>query len=193
MSDDDRRTFGYLVDVTLTDLEIKAQLERNADIDRKMIEIKGQKALANSDFNGDLKVLRKEQETLLTSINTGKTKIEVQCYNEKDERRGMMLTMRADNGFIVDERALTADELREDRQGSLFDDGTGPTPAVEAGGDDQEEAPDADAAASLEEYTRLQGQAQAGAANQVDGEDEEEDDADDHDHDPEAASEELPH
>jgi len=153
MTDESRETFDFPIEVTLTPEEVEEKLERNADIDRKMIDIKNQKAEANSGFNEDLKTLRKEQVTLLEMISVGKAKVSVQCYHERDERRGIMLTMRCDNGHIVDERALTADErgaVEDERQGNLFEGGA---PSVDAGADDEDEpAGDADSEAALDEY-----------------------------------------
>ena len=57
MTDEARETFGFPIEVTLREDEIKAKLDRNADIDRKMIGIKEEKAAANSGFNEELKGL----------------------------------------------------------------------------------------------------------------------------------------
>ncbi len=152
-----RESFKFAIDVTLTEDEINDRLERNAEIDRKILDIQAQKAMANQGYNGDLKLLRKEQVTLLESAKAGKAKLEVDCYQERDDRRGMMITRRNDNGDIVDERALTAEERGEsvdERQGKLFDDANqAPDPdAVSADGDDEEFGGDADAEAALDEY-----------------------------------------
>lgn len=154
MDNEERQTFGHLMNVDLSDDEIKSQLERNADIDRKMLLIKAEKAAANSGFNEDLKTLRKEQVTLLESVSSGKTKVEVECYLDKDLRLNVMRTLRADNGEQVDERALTADELNEDRQGSLFEGDKKPaSPDDASGGDeDEDEDGDEDTEATLAEY-----------------------------------------
>lgn len=171
MTDEVRETFGHPIEVDLTDEEKEAKLNRNADIDRKMIEIKAEKAEANQGFNNDLKLLRKEQATLLEAITVGKAKIEIECYAERDERRGMMLTMRCDNGHIVDERALTAEERSaDDRQGNLFE--TTGTDVAASGGDDEEEGQsDPDLDNVLDEYEADQ---KAAAASGVGGEDGEE-------------------
>jgi hypothetical protein len=151
MTDEARETFGHFIDVTLTEEEITAKLNRNADIDREILSIMGEKAAANSGFNADLKTLRKEQVTLLEAAKAGKAKLEIQCYNDRDDRRGMMLVRRKDNGEIVDERALTAEEREADRQGNLFE---GPAPDADAPTPDQEEEEggDTDAEAKLDEY-----------------------------------------
>lgn len=179
---DDRNTFGHLIDVTLSEAEIKAQLERNADIDRKIIAVSGQKALAARGYNDDLKLLRKEQETLLSTISTGKTKLEVECYLERDDRRGIMFTLRNDNGEIVDQRALTADELNEDRQGSLFEGDKKPAGPDDASGDeDEEEQHDSDLDETLAAYQAQQaanGEGESTSAAPVDEEGDEDDDLD---------------
>ena len=135
-----------------------------------MIEIKAEKAEANQGFNNDLKLLRKEQVTLLEEITVGKAKMEVQCYQERDERRGIMLTMRCDNGHIVDERALTAEErgaAADERQGNLFET-TGTDVAAGAGEDEEEGPSDPDLESTLDEYEADQKAAAASAGDEED-------------------------
>ncbi len=154
MADEARDIFKHPVEVELTDDEINARLNRNAEIDRKILEIQAEKAAANSGFNGDLKTLRKEQVTLLESAKAGTAKLEIDCYQERDDRRGIMLTMRCDNGNIVDERALTAEErgtTPEDRQGNLFEETVGSLAAATSD-DEPEERGDEDTEKALEEY-----------------------------------------
>lgn len=169
-----RESFNFAIDVTLTEDEINARLNRNAEIDRKILDIMADKAAANQGFNADLKMLRKEQVTLLESAKAGKAKLEVSCYQERDDRRGMMLTRRNDNGDIVDERALTAEERNEsgdERQGNLFDGGAR-APDPDAGDEEGDDQPgDADADAALDEYI-AQGGGVSGAGEDFDGDDE---------------------
>lgn len=158
---ENRETFSHPIDVVLTEEEINAIKDRNMNIDRKRFEIMNEKAAANAAFGEELKALKKEQLALLEAETSGKAKREFQCYQERDDRRGMMLTMRCDNGDIVDERALTAEErdVPDDRQGSLFD---GSAPAGDIPSDDEDDAPgDADADAVLSEYI-----AQGGAGDE---------------------------
>lgn len=154
MTDEARETFGFPIEVDLTDEEKLENLDRIANIDRKMLAIEGEKAAASARFNDELKGLRKERLTRLEQDTAGKCKMEVECYHERDDRRGIMLTMRCDNGHIVDERALTADErgaADDERQGELFDGGA--RPSADAGADDEDEpAGDADSEAALDEY-----------------------------------------
>jgi len=174
MTDENRETFGHPIEVDLTDEEKEAKLNRNADIDRKMIEIKAEKAEANQGFNNDLKLLRKEQATLLEAITVGKAKVEVQCYQERDERRGMMLTMRCDNGHIVDERALTAEErgiAADERQGNLFDNDSDTDAGASQPDQEEEEGGDADADAKLAKYL-----ATGGGSDEADDPDHDDDD-----------------
>lgn len=195
---DDREVFGHLVDYEMTEAELKTQLERNADIDRKMGLIKADKAAANSGFNEDLKTLRKEQVTLLESISSGKARIEVQCYLERDERLNCMRTVRVDNGETVDTRALTADELNEERQGNLFEQTVGVLASTPDSDEEEEESHDADLDETLAAYQASQS---ANAANETSEgaapDDEPEHEADDEDDETGAheasAGEELPH
>ena len=156
MTDQARETFKHAIDVMLTEDEINERLNRNADIDRQILTILGEKAAANQGFNADLKGLRKEQVTLLESAKAGKAKLDVECYQERDDRRGIMLTMRCDNGNIVDERALTAEERGEsddERQGKLFEGGAAaPDPDLAMADGDEDQAGDADAEAALDQY-----------------------------------------
>ena len=167
---DERKLFGFLVQVTLSQEELDAMKDREIEITRERFEVEREKTAASSQFSERLKTLKKEQLALLEAMASKVTKTEVECYHEKDERRGMMLTRRADNGFIVDERALTVDELNADRQGDLFD-GNAAAPAPpsdeEFTGDaaEQERPVDADAASALESYKEAVGDDEDGDAD----------------------------
>jgi hypothetical protein len=171
MSSDEmgRETFGFLIEVALTSEELAKNDARNAEVDIQIRDIKGQRAESNNRFKELLTGLTKEQTGLLERRSTGKAKVEIPCYQERDDRRGMMLTRRNDNGDIVDERALTAEERNEsgdERQGNLFEGGAR-APDPDAGDDDGDGQPsDADADAALDEYI-----AQSGSADSDDDDD----------------------
>lgn len=147
-----RDTFGHHIDVPLSEAEIKARLERNMEVDQKMIDLKAEKTAANVQWNQELSDLRKEQAALITATKTGMTKIEIQCYHERDDRRGMMRTLRCDTGEMVDERALTAEERNEDRQGKLFESNGRPPEDLAVPDEEEESEGDTDAQAALDEY-----------------------------------------
>lgn len=190
---EEREVFKHPVEVALTDEEINARLNRNAEIDRKILEIQAEKAAANSGFNDDLKTLRKEQITLLESAKAGKATVEIDCYQERDDRRGNMLTLRCSDGSIVDERALTAEErnLVDDRQGNLFE-GNAAAPPSDLD-DEPEERGDEDTEKALAEYAAQN--AAAGESNTStagesgdDSDDDDESDLGDPDDDSEGAA-----
>ncbi len=190
-----QRTFKHQITVDISAEEKTKILERNADIDRKMIQVKAEKAMANSGFNEDLKLLRKEQDTLLTSINAGKAKIEIEVYEDKDTRLNRMVYRRASDGEQVDERPLTADELNEDKQGDLFAgkgsvETTGEEAPPAAVGDEHTNDPDLEKTlAAFEAEQDAAGETESDAPGE-DGDEEEddEDESDDEDEDDEDES-----
>lgn len=163
MTDESRETFGFPIEVTLTSEEKLENLDRIANIDRKILSLEGDKAAANQRFTEEFKALKKERLTRLEQDTAGKAKVEVECYQERDDRRGMMLTMRCDNGHIVDERALTAEEREvDDRQGDLFAGGKPDSAAGSADSDEEDEGQsDPDLENTLDEYNAQQNAAGA--------------------------------
>lgn len=147
-------TFGHLINVELDAAELARKAEQHVEICNEIERIEQRKSEALGDFNKELKDKRKEESDLRKVINSKSLKIEVLCYPERDDRRGMMLTRRKDTGEVVDERALTAEERNEaadDRQGNLFD--KPPAPPADIDEDDDQDAPaDADTEAALEAY-----------------------------------------
>jgi hypothetical protein len=158
MTDETRETFGHEIQIDLSDEELAAGRKRNMQIDLEIDAIKERQSASNAVFKEELDILKREQKPLKEAEKTKKATIEIQCYHERDERRGIMLTMRCDNGEIVDERALTADErgaVEDERQGNLFDGGV---PKLDAeSGEDDEPAGDADSEAALDEYLAQSG------------------------------------
>lgn len=123
----ERETFMHLVEVAMSDEDTGAQKNRLVEVDRKILAVEAEKAGAVSDFNKELKDLRKERVAILDVIGTGKERKQIACYEERDDRRGHMLTRRVDTDEIVDERPLSASEREptDDRQGDLFANGEG--------------------------------------------------------------------
>lgn len=124
-----RETFMHMMEDSLSDEETLAKKDRLVDVDRKILEVEAEKAAAVSEFNKELKELRKERVTLLDVIGTGKVKREVECYEDRDDRRGHMLVRRLDTDEVVDERPLSASERdgdapADERQGDLFANGS---------------------------------------------------------------------
>lgn len=155
---DEREIFGHLMDVDLSEDDLASKKNRLVAVDCEIIELNRSRAESASRFNEDLKTKRKEQTTLLESINAGKAKVEVSCYLERDERLGKVITRRQSDGEQVDERAMTAEERGEttdDRQGNLFEGGA--RPDLDAASDDEESPSDADADATLAEYIAQNG------------------------------------
>lgn len=107
--------FLHTVEVDVSDEETTARTLRLVEVDRKINETEADKASRVSDFNGELKQLRKERNKLLDAITNRKEKRDVECYEQPDERRNIVFIVRASDGKVLDERAMTL----EDRQTPL--------------------------------------------------------------------------
>lgn len=129
--------FLKTVEVDVSDEEYTARLERLAAVDNSINDTEATKASRMSDFNAELKQLRKERGKLLDAIRSRREKQDVECYQVADERRGIMATIRKSDGAVIDERALTLEErqgkfpFEENREGMKARD-------EEGGGDERE-------------------------------------------------------
>jgi hypothetical protein len=180
-----RETFGHPITMKLEGVELERKNEDHVRVCNELEEIEGRKRAAMSGFNEELKLKRKQEISLRAMINSKSMQVEYQCYSERDDRRGMMLTRRSDTGEIVDERALTAEERKvaDDRQGNLFE---GPVAvAPDAVDDEPEERGDEDTEKALAEYAAQN--AAAGESNTSTGDDDSGDHDDDDDFDSEGA------
>lgn len=179
-----RETFGHYIEEPLS-AEEEAKLDHQvAALDREIISLESDKSFAAKQFGQQLKEKNKARNDILKVTTTKVKKVEYQCYNERDDRRGMILTRRADTGEIVDERAQTAEErnVPDDRQGNLFEGNA--AAAAEPTDDDAEpeEGGGEDTDAALAEYAAAQSAA-AGESNTAhagaDSDDSDEDDESD--------------
>jgi len=96
----------------ITDDELEQRKNALVACDNEIERIEQEKAQAMSGFNADLKDKRNERRTLLGAINSGQEERPVMCFEEPDEKRHLMLVLRADNRTEVDSRPLTAEDLQ---------------------------------------------------------------------------------
>jgi hypothetical protein len=99
------------IEVSVSDDENTAKLQRLAVVDTKIKDTEAEKAGDVSKHNESLKQLRKEQRKLLEAIQTKKELRDIECYEKRDERLHKVTIHRADNDMQVDERPMTAQEL----------------------------------------------------------------------------------
>ena len=121
-----RKTFPKKIAIHLTDRERDEAKNRLVVVDQEIHAIGDAKSRENSDFNSRLKDKRAEQRALLGAIETGSMEREIECYEVRDDRRGHMVTFRADSEEQVDERPLTADERQQELPGIGGKDGDDP-------------------------------------------------------------------
>jgi hypothetical protein len=107
--------FLKTIEVEINDAESQKLLQDHLELELQIDAVRASRASEMAEYNSRLKELRQRRGELINSIHTKKEKRDVAVYNEADERRGIMLTKRADNHVVVDERALTLDE----RQGKF--------------------------------------------------------------------------
>jgi hypothetical protein len=171
-----RETFGHPIVMQLEGKELERKNEDHVKVCNELEEIEGRKRTAMSGFNEELKLKRKQEISLRAMINSKSMQVEVECYPERDDRRGMMLTRRVDTGEIVDERALTAEERGvNDRQVEMFAVGQ-PAPApADSDEEPEEERGDEDTENALSEYVANQAGSGDGAAHAGSDEDDEDD------------------
>lgn len=134
------KIFLKTVEVEVSDEENTLRLVRLAEVDGNINTTEADKASRVSDFNSDLKQLRKERNKLLEAITTRREKREIECYQVPDERRGIMATIRKSDGKVIDERALTIEE----RQTPLPFRGKTPEEQAADAANDGEQAEDAE-------------------------------------------------
>jgi hypothetical protein len=108
----ERRTVKKQITQKVTKKDQAAKHDRLVEVDRELLQVASEKAESNSDFNGQLKSLRKEQKALLDVIDSGEETLDVDCYEVPDEARMEMTYRRVDNDVELPEftRPFTADE-----------------------------------------------------------------------------------
>lgn len=115
-----RKTFKKTIVQRLTPSELKALEPKIVELDKEIIAITKVKRDENQKYQGRLNDKKAEHGTYIKALETGEMKREIEVYEQVDERRGHMVFYDAATDKQVDERALTAEELQNIRQGDLF-------------------------------------------------------------------------
>lgn len=108
-------TFLHTVEVDIADEEMTARTQRLLDVLNKIDTTEADKASRVSDLNSELKQLRKEAQKIRATINTKRERRDVEVYEQPDFRRNIVFIVRASDGKVIDERAMTL----EDRESEL--------------------------------------------------------------------------
>lgn len=153
------KVFLRTIEHDITDEENSLKKNDLVALELKIDSVKLDKQSRNSDFNAELKQLNNQRAALLGTIQTGREKREIECYEVPDERRGIMAILRADTKEVIDERALTLEE----RQGKFpFEERTPAHQSAED--DDSDEHPDTERPPAPDEDTTA---AKKGGAGKV--------------------------
>jgi len=106
-------TFLHTVVVDVPTEETGARMTRLLEVLNKIDATEADKASRVSDFNAEIKQLNKEAHKLREAITTGKERRDVECYEQPDERRNIVFIVRASDGKVIDERAMTLEDRQE--------------------------------------------------------------------------------
>lgn len=109
-------TFERIMMVNLTPEEKEALNDELRDWCTQEEEKTAEKAQAMSEFNGDLRDIRKSKRAVLNALNTGTREVAVKCREYIHVETNTIQIKRLDTGDVIDERAMTAEE----RQQELF-------------------------------------------------------------------------
>jgi hypothetical protein len=107
-------TFLHTVEVDITSEETTARTQRLLEVLNKIDTTEADKASRVSDFNGELKQLRKEAGKIRQSIRIGKERRDVECYEQPDFRRNIVFIVRAEDNKVIDERAMTLEDREQE-------------------------------------------------------------------------------
>ena len=115
------------VECELSDNELIARLQSLATVDREIKTIESEKATSMSEFNKALKDKRHEQSKLLAACECKREMREIECRVEVVEALKQVRVVRCDTGAVVEERAMTFNELQltlpeNERQAAAADD-----------------------------------------------------------------------
>lgn len=112
------------VQCKLTDDELAERSQQLVELlgDRRTLAEEAKESAAG--YRDRLKAIDKDVDGLLDQLTEGVEQRELEVEEMRDERRGEIVTRRADTGEEIDRRAMTAEE----RQGDLFG-GAGDEPA----------------------------------------------------------------
>jgi hypothetical protein len=111
-------TFIKELECDLTEEETRKERERVPEIWKELKAIEAEKAAQMAGYNKSRKDKRAEMDAAVSAAGTGKVKREVSCYERLDFRRNVAETVRMDTEAVIDERAITKEELQQDLPGT---------------------------------------------------------------------------
>jgi hypothetical protein len=94
--------------------EYEQRTQRLCERLNKRQDIAAQKIAQNAIWYRELKETNAEIETLTKTVATGEEIREVECIEEKDLDRRVLVVRRLDTGAVVDSRPLTVEECQAD-------------------------------------------------------------------------------
>lgn len=109
-------------------IKVKIALEPNVlefkrnkmiDVEREIDRLTEKKREVGAEWTAKLKDAREQRKALLEELESGRQEIEVDVVEKRDDRRGCMLIVRADNGVMVDERPMSEEEKQLDLEESI--------------------------------------------------------------------------
>jgi hypothetical protein len=104
------RIYLHTVEIDITDEEAGARTKHLLDVLNKIDTIEADKQSRMSDFNSELKQLRKEAAKVRQAIKIGKERRDIEVYDVPEEKQNTIHIMRASDGKKVDERAMTLED-----------------------------------------------------------------------------------
>jgi hypothetical protein len=115
-----RDTYTELLECELTEDERADKRKRLEDVDRELVRLDTEKKASAKAYSNQIKPLAAERESILEALDTGTEKRQVEVYEHFEPRLGKVEVRRVDTDAVVEERAMTQQELDEGRQGDLF-------------------------------------------------------------------------
>lgn len=113
-------TFFDKLGVPLNEDEVRQRGEAIARKMHEVEELKAEKKSANSTIKEREKKLVAELEQLAREVRTKTEDRQIECREKKSTDPGMIDIMRLDDNSLVRQRAMTEKEVKESRQGRLF-------------------------------------------------------------------------
>lgn len=116
----ERETYTELLECELTEQDRDQKRQRLETVDRELVRLDTEKKAAAKVFTNQIKPLAAERGSILEALDSGTEKRQVEVYEHLEPRLGKVEVRRVDTDALVEERAMTAEELDDTRQGDLF-------------------------------------------------------------------------
>lgn len=110
----EERIFKETLEVPLSDEELKAKVRRHVDLKHQIIALELEAKDTAKVYKTRIENLEQEDRDNDEVLESGAERREVECRTRRDYARGVIETVRADSGVVLETRPMTTREKQRD-------------------------------------------------------------------------------